>query len=86
MFRYTTFLRYAQFFLHVVKDRKCRTSSGVCSEVRTSQTAPLSPVGARLRTVSESHLCMMMAEGDESLELFPLSKNTVCRMEMFPVM
>ncbi len=47
-------------FLRVVKDGKCRTPSVVCSEVRTSHTAPPPPAGARprLRAVSESHLCV----------------------------
>ncbi len=49
--------------------------SVVCSEERTSHTAPPPPVDARLRAVGESHLFMMIAEGNESLQLFPPSKN-----------
>ncbi len=62
-------------FLCVVKDWKCRTPSVVCGEERMSHTAPPPPVGAR-SSQWESPVCMMMAEGDESLELFPPSKKT----------
>ncbi len=42
-------------FLRV--DGKCRTQ--LCAEERTSHTAPPPPpVGARMRAVSESHLCV----------------------------
>ncbi len=40
-------------FFSVVKDRKCRTPSAVCSGERTSHTAHPSPVGVRLRAVSQ---------------------------------
>ncbi len=40
------FLRYAQLFLRVVKDGKCRTPLALCSEESTSHMAPPPPVGA----------------------------------------
>ncbi len=40
-------------FFSVIKDRKCRTPSAVCSGERTSHTAHPSPVGVRLRVVSQ---------------------------------
>ncbi len=65
---------HAHVFLCVVKDGKSRTHSVVSSEERTSHTAPPSLVGASSQ--SESHVCRMMAEDDESLELFPPSRKT----------
>ncbi len=59
-------------FLRV--DGKCRTQ--LCAEEHTSHTAP-PPSSGWCEDASgqwESPVCMMMAEGDESLELVPSSK------------
>ncbi len=50
------FLRYVQFF--TCRQIRNVQDSVVCSEERTSHTAPPPPVDARLRAVGESHLCL----------------------------
>ncbi len=77
MFRYTV-SAVCTVFLWVIKDGKCRTPSVVCSEERTSHSAPPPPV-------SESQLCVWWPKEMNPCNFSTVEKHEVCHMENVPV-